>query len=779
MDTEPSFFETNPTAGVVGQPLDRVDGRAKVMGQAKYSAEYNSLPGLVHAVLKTSDVAKGRITGFDTAAALKQPGVLAIITHQNLPQLAKTPNDAEGKKAIGAPMGFLPLTTDQIHYAGQPVAIVVADTLERAQYAAALLKVQIAAEKPTASYQDPKAELFDPEKIQDGKTKGHTVRGNPQQAFAAAPVQLTHTYVHAINHHNPMEPGATTAHWEAPDRLTVYESTQGVSRTQKALSAMLGLSAEQVRVVTKFLGGGFGCKGSTWPHTVLTVQAAKAVGRPVKLALTRPQMFTSMGHREDQTQTLRLGATKDGKLLALLHEKTSTTSPWDNYAEANSKIINLLYECPNFEASYQLARANVMTSTFMRAPGEAPGSFAIECSMDDLAYQLGLDPLEIRLRNYAEKDPSTGQQWSSKSLKQCYARGAELFGWSKRNPKAGATRDGRLLVGWGMATASYPVHNSQGTARARLYADGHAVVQAGATDLGTGTYTVMTQVAADALGLPVDKVRFELGDTKLPTAPNSGGSVAAGTVSSSVYMAVQDVWQKLIKVAVLDKKSPLYRARPADVEVKQGRLQLKAKPATGEAFGEVMKRAEMGDVEGNGQGRYGSGYEDAQAAANADPTKKDEAAHHSMHSFGAHFCEVKVDPELGTVRVTRWVSVHGAGRILNAKTARSQIIGGSIFGIGCALMEGTVRDQHFSRYTNATLADYHIPVNADIPDMTVEFIDEHDPYINAMGVKGIGEISMVGVAAAVANAVFHATGKRVRSLPITPSKILEAKAAQA
>ncbi|MCB2407840.1 xanthine dehydrogenase family protein molybdopterin-binding subunit [Hymenobacter lucidus] len=779
MDTaEPSFFETNPKAGSVGQPLSRVDGRDKVTGKARYSAEYNSLPGLVHAVLKTSDVAKGRITGFDTSAALKQPGVLAILTHQNLPKLAKTPNDPEGKKAIGAPMGFLPLTSDQIHYAGQPVAVVVADTLERAQYAAALVRVQVTAEKPLASYEDPQAKLFDPEKVQDGKTPGHTVRGNPQAAFAAAPVQLTHKYDHAINHHNPMEPGSTTAHWEAADRLTVYESTQGVTRTQKALSTMLGLAAEQVRVVTKYIGGGFGCKGSTWPHTILTVQAAKAVGRPVKLALTRQQQFTSMGHREDQTQTLKVGASKDGKLLALIHEKTSTTSLWDNYAEPNSRIINLLYACPAFESSYQLARANVMTSTFTRAPGEAPGSFAIECSMDDLAYQLGIDPLEIRLRNHADKDPTNGKPWSSKSLKQCYARGAELFGWSKRNPKNGQTRDGRLLVGWGMATASYPVHNNQGTARVRLYADGHALVQTGATDLGTGTYTVMTQVAADSLWLTPDKVRFELGDTKLPTAPNSGGSVAAGTVSSSIYMAAQEVWQKLIKLAVKDPKSPLYRAQVAEVMVDNGRLMLKANKSKGEDFAALMKRNEMADVEGNGNGKYGAGYESGLAPGPASSGHQDDQAGHSMHSFGAHFCEVKVDPELGTVRVTRWVSVHAAGRILNAKTARSQIIGGSIFGIGAALMEATSRDPNYARYTNASLADYHIPVNADIPAMTVEFIDEHDPYINAMGVKGIGEISMVGVSAAVANAVFHATGKRVRSLPITPDKILAAKEVQ-
>ncbi|MDO3416933.1 xanthine dehydrogenase family protein molybdopterin-binding subunit [Hymenobacter sp. BT770] len=772
---EPAFFETTAGPGVVGQPLNRVDGRDKVTGKAKYSAEY-ALPGLTYGVLKTSDIAKGRIKSIDTTAAAKEPGVLAIYTHLNLPKLAKTPNDPDGKKAIGAPMGFLPLTSDVIYYAGQPVALVVADTFERATHAATLLRVTYTAEQPIATYTDPKAQLFNPEKVQDGKADGYTRRGDARAAMASAPVKLTAVYTHAINHHNPMEPGSTTAVWEAPDRLTVYESTQGVTRTQKSLATMLGLPQDQVRVVTKYLGGGFGCKGSCWPHTVLTAQAAKGVGRPVKLVLTRRQQFTSMGHREDQTQTLMLGASQEGKLLSLIHEKTSTTSPWDNYAEANSKIINILYDCPTFESHYQLARGNVMTSTFTRAPGEAPGSFAIECLMDDLAYQLNIDPIEIRLRNYAEKDPSTGRPWSSKSLRQCYARGAELFGWSKRNPKAGATRNGRLLVGMGMATASYPVHNSQGMARVRLYADGHAVVQAGATDLGTGTYTVITQVAADSLGLPPEKIRFELGDTKLPTAPNSGGSVAAGTVSSSVYMAAQDVWQRLTKVAIQDPKSPLFKAKPEDVSVEKGRLQLTKNTAKGEDFMALMKRAGMDDVEGSGQGKYGAGYETGRPGNPAGPNNNTESTgEHSMHSFGAHFCEVQVDPDLGTVRVTRWVSVHGAGRILNAKTARSQIIGGSIFGIGAALMEATLRDPHYARYTNSDLGDYHIPVNADIPEMTVEFIDEHDPFINAMGVKGIGEISMVGVSAAVANAVFHATGKRVRDLPITPDKILGTK----
>jgi xanthine dehydrogenase YagR molybdenum-binding subunit len=771
MESEPQFFDQ--PGGYVGKPLVRVEGREKVTGRAKYSAEF-PLPGLTYGVLTTSTIAKGKIQSIDTSAAAREPGVIAVLTHQNLPKLAKTPNDAQGKKDIGAPMGFLPLTGDEIFYAAQPVALVVADTLEHATHAATLVKVTYQKGDPIASFHDPKTQLFDPEKVQDGKQEGHTKRGDAQAAFASSAIQLTATYNHPVYNHNPMEPGATTAHWEAPDRLTIYESTQGVTRTQSAVAAMTGMPREQIRVITKYLGGGFGCKGATWPHTILTVQAAKAVGRPVKLALTREQMFTSMGHREDQQQIMQLGATADGKLTSLVHTKKSTTSPWDNYAEPNSKIVDLLYASPTFESSYELARANVMTSTFMRAPGEAPGSFAIECSMDDLAYRVGVDPIEIRLRNYADHDYGTGQPWSSKSLKQCYARGAELFGWSKRNPKAGATRDGRYLVGMGMATASYPVHNSSGTARARLYADGHAVVQAGATDLGTGTYTVMTQVAADSLGLPIEKVRFELGDTQLPTAPNSGGSVAAGTVSSSIFLACQDVWQKLIKAAVIDRKSPLYRAKPEDVAVEKGRLFLKKDPKKGEAFGDLMKRGEITDIEGMAQGKYGSGYEDASAAKNADPTKKDQAGHHSMHSFGAHFCEVRVDMDLGTIRVSKWVSVIGAGRILNAQTARSQIIGGAIFGIGSALMEETVRDQHFSRYTNADLAGYHVPVNADIPDMTVEFVEEHDPYINAMGVKGIGEIAMVGVAAAVANAVYHATGKRLRDLPLTPDKVMMA-----
>jgi len=757
--------------GVIGQPLSRVDGYAKVTGHATYAAEYD-LPGLTYGVLVTSTIAKGRIQSFDTVAALKEPGVLAILTHENIPRLAKTPNaKADQKTMEGIIMGFMPLTGAEIFYAGQPVALVVADTFERATHAAAQLKVSYQAEAPIASFRSPQAQVFTMQEAGDSSDLRRKVRGNPQAALAVAPVKVTATYTHSINHHNPMEPGATTAYWEAPDRLTVYDSTQSVTMAQQTLAALHGLRQEQVRVVCRFIGGGFGSKYNVWPHTVLATLAAKAVQRPVKLVLTRPQNFTGLGHREDQTQTITLGATRAGKLTAIVHEKTSTTSPFDNFAESNGEILSWLYACDNFQTSYRLAKGNTMTPTYMRAPGESPGSFAIECALDDLAYQLSIDPLEIRLRNYAERDPETGHAWSSKSLKQCYARGAELIGWNKRNPKNGMTRDGKYLVGLGMGTGSYPVWPGQGTARARLYANGRAVVQCGATDLGTGTYTVMTQVAADALGLPPENIRFELGDTNLPTGPGAGGSKTAGIVSSAVHLAVQDLWERLIKLAVRDSKSPLYRARPEDVVPEKGRLVLRQDKAKGESFAAIMQRAQIADIEGTALNQVGDGGQPAEPTPGSPPPA---TAPRAMYSFGVHFCEVRVDTELGTIRVSKWVSVIAGGRILNPKTARSQIMGGSIMGIGAALMEATSRDEKTARYTNASLADYHIPVNADIPEMTVEFIDEKDLFVNTLGVKGIGEVAIVGAMAAVGNAVFHATGKRLRDLPMTPNQVLAA-----
>jgi xanthine dehydrogenase YagR molybdenum-binding subunit len=762
--------KTDTGLPAMGQPVDRVDGRLKVTGAARYSAEM-PVRGLAYAVLATSPIAKGRIQGLQLKAAQGAPGVLAVLTHENLPKLARQPKAFSPGPDNGFPgMSFAPLQGPEIHYGGQPVAVVVAETLEQAEHAVGLLEVSYAEQKPAAF---PTATAYEPKSLMWG-IPGVLRRGTPQEALASSPVRVEATYTHEANHHVPMEPSATVAVWEG-EQLTLYDATQGVASTQGTVASLLGIPRDNIRVVTHFLGGGFGCKGATWPHTFLCAATAKAVGRPVKLVLSRRQTFTSHGHREQQVQKLALGATREGKLTALVHEKAAPVSPFDEYVEPNGMVLQMFYAVPNLETRYRLSRTNFMTPTFMRAPGEAPGMFALESSMDELAYALGLDPLELRLRNHADVDPSTGQAFSSKSLKQCYARGAELFGWSKRNPKPRSTRDGRYLVGVGMASATYPVHANQGRARARLFSDGRVRVQCSATDLGTGTYTIATQVAAQTLGLPVDKVRFELGDTLQPTGPMSGGSVTAGTVGSSVYMACKALLANVIALAVKDARSPLSGASPEEVDVKDGRLFLRGKPDKGETYAALLGRNRREDLEAFGEGQYGGAYTPQEAHPESrDPQAAKQAGlvKYSMHSFGAHFCEVRVDEELGQVRIARWVGVFGAGRILNAKTAMSQMRGGAVYGIGSALHESTHADPRYARWVNTNLADYHVPSHADIPEMTIEFVPEEDPHINVLGVKGVGELGMVGVAAAVANAVFHATGKRIRDLPITPDKLL-------
>ncbi len=746
----------------VGKPMTRVDGHAKVTGTAKYSAEYD-IPNLVHGVLVTSRIASGSVTKIDTGDALALPGVVAVYTHENLPKPATSPAQAQeggGSKITGS--RFMPMQGPEIKYAGQAVALVIAQTLEQAEHAARLVKVSYKEAKPIAFRTDkPEGIVWDDGKTsKNGKTGSGEVpkgskRGTPEEAFASAPAKVTAEYGHTTNHHVPIEPHATIAVWDGPDRITMYDAIQGVSNAQGVMARYLNLPTSNVRIITKFVGAGFGCKGAIWPHSALCALAAKGVGKPVKLVLTRPQTFTGNGHRDAALQSVKMGADKDGKLLAIVQEKRGATSMSDSYLETNGKIIDMLYACPNVQTSYAILHTNIQSPTFMRAPGEMPGSFALECAMDDLAYQLGIDPIEIRLRNYAQSDPSNGKPWSSKSLKESYARGAELFGWSKRIPKNRATREGNLLIGWGMASSSYPVHSNKGTARARIYADGHALVQSGATDIGTGTYTVMTQVAADALGLMPDQIRFELGDSTLPTTAISGGSMAAGSTSAGVDAACRALRDKIIAVAVKDMKSPLFGAAPTDVTAKDGRLFVTGSPTKGETYKDLMARQKMSDMESTGEGKYGA----SQA--------------HSMHSFGAHFCEVAVDEALGRARVRRWVCVAGAGTILNAKTARSQMLGAMAMGIGNALSEATEMDTRYGRYINANLADYHVAVNADIPrDIQIEFVNEVDPHVGGIGVKGIGELGIVGVSAAVGNAIFHATGKRLRDLPFTPEKIM-------
>jgi len=583
-------------------------------------------------------------------------------------------------------------------------------------------------------------------------------KGDVTAALAAADViKIEATYATPTETHNPMEPSATIAMWEG-DRLSVYDATQWVQGTQATLAEAFDLPRENVRVICPFVGGAFGCKGFQWPHTFLAAMASRQVGRPVKLAISRPQMFTSCGHRPVTVQNLSLAANKDGKLRAIRHRTQIVTSPVGTHIEAcGLASTGKLYACPNIDIEHALYEVNIATPTPMRAPGETPGTYALESTMDELAYALKMDPIELRLANYADAHPINGKPWSSKQLKECYRRGAEKFGWAQRKaePRSMRDKDGSL-IGWGMATATYPGYRFVGAAKARLMANGCAVVSSAAHDLGTGAYTVFTQVAAEALGLPVEKITFELGDSSLPKAPVAGGSNTTATISEAILRAADVVKKKLIVLATADKKSQLFGQKVDDLIAADGRLSSKGDPSKSEKFADILARAGQDAIEGE------SGL-----------TKQgEEAAKFAFQSFGAHFCEVKIDPLLPRVRVTRFVSVIDNGRVLNPKTSRSQIMGGVIMGIGMALMEETIYDPQTGRPVTQNLADYHVCVNADVADITPFFIDLPDPHINSLGARGIGEIGITGVAAAIANAVFHATGKRVRDLPITPDKLI-------
>jgi xanthine dehydrogenase YagR molybdenum-binding subunit len=510
-----------------------------------------------------------------------------------------------------------------------------------------------------------------------------------------------------------------------------------------------------VRVVSHFTGGGFGSKGGPWSHVYLAAMAAKHVSRPVKLVLTRRQMFGPSGGRAHTAQKVTLGATKDGTLTVVRHLTTATTSTLEDFLESSGMMTRMMYESPNIETDHELVRMNVGSPTFMRAPGESTGSFALESAMDELAVALGMDPVELRLRNYAERDPESGKPWSSKSLRECYRVGAERFGWSKRSPKPRSMADGRWLIGYGMASATYPARQQAASCLVRVLPDGRALVRAGSQEIGCGTYTIMAQVAADALGIPVERVRFELGDTDLPPTPPSVGSMTASSTGPAVNAAAVAARQTLVQMAIADTGSPLHGAREDDVRTADGRLSLATDASKNETFEALIAR---------------NGGQPVEARVDLRPTPDQQQ--YSMHSFGAVFSEVRVDRDLGLIRVPRVVAAYGGGKIINLKTAKSQMIGGIVWGISQALLEETHIDPRSGRYVNADLAEYHVPVNADIGTIDVTFVEEKDEHVNPIGVKGVGEIPIVGVAASIANAIYHATGKRVRDLPITLDKLL-------
>ena len=734
----------------IGKPLDRVDGRLKVTGGARYSAEM-PVADTLHAVMVMSTVARGQVTAMDVTAAQAVPGVRLVMTPFTAMRLPQPPQVA-GKAGREQDRHLQVLQTTDVFYSNQPIGLVIANTLEQATYGASLVKTTYASEKANVNMH--KGEMYTPRRVQ--REEPVKVIGDPDAGKHAATKSVEVTYSTPMENHNPMEPHATTATWEAPDKLTVYDATQGVFGVRNVLSKTFMLEPDNVRCVCHFLGGGFGCKGSTWSHVVLAALAAKQVGHPVKLVLTRAQMFGMVGYRPQTEQKLSLGSDDLGKLTLVKHEVLSNTSKFDEFIEPSMIVTRMLYACPNNLTSHKLSRIDAGTPTFMRAPGESSGTWALEGAMDELAYATKIDPIQLRLQNYAEKDPGNGKPWSTKSLRQCYQVGAEAFGWASRKPepRSMTAPDGRL-IGMGMATASYPANRSGSSAMARLLPDGTAYVQAGTQDIGTGTYTIMTQIAADALTLSPAKVLFELGDTRMPETPVSGGSQTAASTGSAVQQTCMDLRARAVQMAIADPGSPVHGLGADELDVREGRIFVKANPTRGETYAELIKR---------------SGQPSIEIRSKSQGTAED--AMYSRHSFGSVFAEVLVDPDLGEVRLSKIVGVYGVGTILNAKTARSQLIGGVVYGIGMALLEKTVMDARYARVVNHDLAEYHVPVNRDVPEIDIRFVDEFDPHVSLMGAKGVGEIGITGVVAAIGNAVYHATGVRVRDLPVTPDKVM-------
>ncbi|MFX0575727.1 xanthine dehydrogenase family protein molybdopterin-binding subunit [Nocardia nepalensis] len=740
-------------AQLVGRGIDRVDGRAKVTGSARYTAEI-PMPNAAYCVLVGAEIGSGTVTSIDTSAALKS-GAVAVFTHENLPKVAKVPifPSAYGGPAPG--QSFFPMQGTTIHYFGQPIAVVVADTFEVAQQAARLIEATYLAEPAMVRLDDGRDRQYQPDKVFCGLVPATQSRGDFQAAATQAVHTVDTTYHFAANHHNPIECSATAAMWDG-DSVTVYDSTQGIVASQLTIAAYLGISPGKVRVVADYVGGGFGGKAMMWPHVTLAPLIARELGRPVRVVLNREQMFYGTGLREEQEQRITLAADADGRIRGLRHHKLSVTSQFDDWAELSLEVAGKAYGIPNWDGRYRLIKGNIMTPTFMRGPGETSGMVALECAIDELADEIGLDPVELRRRNHAAVDPQTGNPWTSDGYLECLKQAAERFGWTGERPKTPRV-DGNWRIGWGVGTAGYPVYlpGQPQRAHARLFADGSLVVQAATQDFGTGIATAMTQVAGDAVGVPFDRIRIDIGTTEYPNIAAAVGSMGAGMISAAVHTACIELLAQVIDLAIADDKSPLHGYDPHLLEGVDGRLRPKAEPTLVDSYADVLGRRGLTDIEAIGSWR-----------PSADPTR------HGMMSFGAQFAEVAVDPELGLIRVRRMVGAFAPGRVLNAKLARSQVLGGLNWGLSQALMEGTIADPRDGRWSNSSLLEYLVPVNADAPEVDISFIEVDDPFINPLGVKGLGELGMVGAAAAVINAVHHATGHRIREIPLRLEHLL-------
>jgi xanthine dehydrogenase YagR molybdenum-binding subunit len=716
----------------------RLDAELKVTGAARYAAE-TAVEGLLHGALVTAPIPSGRVTRIDARAALSLAGVVAILTHENAPRLKE------------AAVPFLRLLQEPIvHFAGQPVALVIAETLVTARRAAEAVAVTSEELPAVTSVAQALDRAFAPKSA--GRVPTDSRRGEPERALAEAEIVIEERYRTATNNHHPLEPQVAVASWER-DHLVVQTATQAIFVTRERIAESFELPLDRVRVVSKYLGGGFGAKGGAWlPCLMLAVMASRQLGRPVKLELTRAEMFTLVGRRQETDQRVRLAATRDGGLTAIIHDTVAQTSAHGDYAEPTGTPARVLYACDNVATTHRLVRVNAPQPNPARAPGEGPGSFALESALDELAHRLDIDPLELRQRNYSARDRHVDLPWSSNNLRECYRVAARAFGWETRPRAPRSLRDRRQLVGWGMASACYPVYRMTSEAAVRVAADGAVTVRCGTQDVGGGTYTVLAQLAAAALGIPLDRVSVELGDTELPAGPYSGGSMATASFTPAVEEAARVLRRHLIELAAADRNSPLHGLAAEGVTIADGVIRNKAGNEA-ESISALLSRAAPAGLE---------------ARAHEAP---EERPHYSSYGFGAVFAEVRVDPALGALRVTRLTAAYAAGRVLNPRLARSQFIGGLIGGIGMALHEATIMDQRLGRIVNDNLSDYLIPVHADMPQFDIHIVEEHDPHIGA-GVKGIGMLGTVGTAAAIANALFHATGLRIRELPIRPEHCL-------
>ena len=704
------------TGKAIGDAVDRIDGILKVTGTANYSMDF-PVKNVAHGFIVKSTIAAGTVTDIDTSASEKSPGVIAVITHKNALKL--TPYDS-----MRAGTGIL--QDPNVNFYGQNIGVVVAETYEQARYAARLVKVKYEKSEPKSDFE---RDIANAVKLAN---RNDALRGDFESAFNSADHKVDVTFQTPVEHHNPMEPHAAIAVWDG-DNLMLYSATQVVSAVQNGMAKAFGLKPVNVRVISPHVGGGFGSKGGAWANVALAAMAAKITNRPVKLGLTRQNMFNSVGLRQRNKQRLRIAATSDGQLTALAHDTTTQTAITNEFAEPCGSLAGMMYDVANSRITYRVTPMNIISPTYQRAPGESTGSFALESAIDELAYALKMDPIEFRLKNMPTVDPSNGKPFSSRATVEALKRGAEMIGWKNRKQEPRQNRNGEYLIGYGVAAGAYPSRQAPTSALVNLTRRGNDVnasVELAASDIGTGSHTIIAQIASQELGLPLTKIGVKIGDSSLPPAAGSVGSIGAASFSNAVSEACIQARNEL------QAKSNRTWAAPPTIR-------------------QLMEAANLKEY---------------QSRVDAKPSA--DASKYSCHAFNANFAEVWVNELTGMVRVARHVAVTGAGRILNAKTARSQVVGGVVWGTGMALTEESVMDPRWGNFVTRTFADYHVPVNLDVGKVDVLFIPEEDKIVNKLGVKGIGEVGIVGVAGAIVNAVFNATGKRVRDLPITPDKLL-------